>query len=236
MMEAIGQSAAEAMKLAGTLTDEQIVERVLAGEQRLFEALMRRHNPQVYRAARSILHDDGEAEDVMQDAYVRAYEHLREFEGRSRFSTWVTRIAVHEALARARRNKRHDTFDAAEEGPSMPAAPVASPEQQTSDGEMRLLLEKAVGALPEEFRSVFVLRAVQGMNGAEVADCLGIEEATVKTRLFRARGRLRDLLEAAGGAAVGSVYDFHLSRCDRVVAGVFGRIASVPGPRSPSGS
>lgn len=230
MTEAIEQSATPALKLAEALTDEQIVERVRAGEQHLFEILMRRHNPQVYRAARSIVHDDGEAEDVMQDAYVRAYEHLREFEGRSRFSTWVTRIAVHEALARARRSKRYDTFDAGEEGPSMPASAVATPEQQTSDSEMRRLLEQAVSALPEEFRSVFVLRAVHGMNGAEVADCLGLEEATVKTRLFRARGRLRDLLEAAGGAAVGAVYDFHLSRCDRVVAAVLERIAGVPRP------
>ncbi|HEY5676154.1 MAG TPA: sigma-70 family RNA polymerase sigma factor, partial [Myxococcales bacterium] len=163
MTEAIEQSAAPALKLAAELSDEQIVERVRAGEQHLFEILMRRHNPQVYRAARSIVHDDGEAEDVMQDAYVRAYEHLGEFEGRSRFSTWVTRIAVHEALARARRSKRYDTVDAGEEGPSMPAAPVATPEQQTSDSEMRRLLEQAVSALPEEFRSVFVLRAVHGM-------------------------------------------------------------------------
>jgi RNA polymerase sigma-70 factor (ECF subfamily) len=234
MTEAIEQSHADAVKAAETLTDEQIVERVCAGEQHLFELLMRRHNPQVYRAARSIVRDDGEAEDVMQDAYVRAYEHLGEFEGRSRFSTWVTRIAVHEALARARRSKRYDSFDAAEEGPSMPSAPAPNPEQQTSDKEMRRLLEQAVGALPEEFRSVFVLRAVQGMNGAEVADCLGLEEATVKTRLFRARGRLRDLLEAAGGAAVGSVYDFHLSRCDRVVAAVLERIAGLPRPPSRS--
>lgn len=232
MTEAIEQGAAPVLKLAEALTDEQIVERVRAGEQQLFEVLMRRHNPQVYRAARSIVHDDGEAEDVMQDAYVRAYEHLGEFEGRSRFSTWVTRIAVHEALARARRSKRYDSLDAGEDGgSSMPAAPVATPEQQTSDGEMRRLLEQAVNALPEEFRSVFVLRAVQGMHGAEVADCLGLEEATVKTRLFRARGRLRDLLEAAG-ASVGAVYDFHLSRCDRVVAAVFGRIAG--GSRPPS--
>jgi RNA polymerase sigma-70 factor, ECF subfamily len=232
MTEAIEQGEAPVLKLAKSLTDEQIVERVRAGEQHLFEVLMRRHNPQVYRAARSILHDDGEAEDVMQDAYVRAYEHLGEFEGRSRFSPWVTRIAVHEALARARRSKRYDSLDDGEEGAAAPAAPVATPEQETSDGEMRRLLEQAVSALPEQFRSVFVLRAVQGMNGAEVADCLGLEEATVKTRLFRARGRLRDLLEAAGGASVGAVYDFHLSRCNRVVAAVFRRLAGVPRPSS----
>ena len=232
MTEAIDHGASAAVKLAEALSDEEIVERVRAGEQHLFEALMRRHNPQVYRAARSILHDDGEAEDVMQDAYVRAYEHLGEFEGRARFSTWVTRIAVHEALARARRSKRYDTFDASQESASMPRAPVATPEQETSDGEMRRILEKAVDALPEEFRSVFVLRAVHGLNGAEVADCLGLEEATVKTRLFRARGRLRDLLEEDGGSALGSVYDFHLSRCDRVVARVFERIAGVAPSRS----
>lgn len=207
-----------------TLTDEEIVGRVCAGEQELFELLMRRHNERVYRAARAILHDDAEAEDVMQDAYVRAYEHLREFEGRARFSTWLTRIAVYEALARVRRSKRFDPLESHTEEPSMSTTPGSSPEQQTSDVEMRALLETAVGSLPDEFRAVFVLRAIEGMSGAEVAECLGIAEDTVKTRLFRARGRLQDMLLASIEPTLPSLYAFHLSRCDRVVAAVLRRI------------
>lgn len=214
---------------APTLTDEEIVARVTAGELELFELLMRRHNARVYRAARAILRDDGEAEDVMQDAYVRAYEHLKDFAGRARFSTWLTRIAVHEALARVRRGKRFDSLEAhSDQEPSMSTTPGASPEQQASDVEMRALLENAVEALPEEFRAVFVLRAVEGMSGAEVAECLGIGEETVKTRLFRARGRLQEMLVASIEPALPRMYEFHLSRCDRVVAGVMRRLRGAP--------
>jgi RNA polymerase sigma-70 factor, ECF subfamily len=207
-----------------SLTDEEIVARVCAGERHLFEHLMRRHNQQVYRAARAVLRDDGETEDVMQDAYVRAYEHLCEFEGRSRFSTWLTRIALHEAFARARRRKRFDSLESRAEDQPMPAAAIRNPEQLAGDVEMHDLIEKAVGSLPEEFRSVFVLRAVQGMKGTEVAACLGIRETTVKTRLFRARARLQELLVASAGTAVREVYEFHLSRCDRVVSAVLERL------------
>ncbi len=181
-----------------TLTDEEIIARVRAGELQLFELLMRRHNRRIYRTARAILRNDGEAEDVMQDTYVRAYAHLQEFEGRARFTTWLTRIAVHEALARVRRGRRFETFDAhAEETQSMATVPHPSPEQQASDREMRSLLESAIDGLSDEFRAVFVLRAVEEMSGAETAECLGIPEETVKTRLFRARARLQEtLLEA----------------------------------------
>jgi RNA polymerase sigma-70 factor (ECF subfamily) len=209
-----------------TLSDEDIVARVRAGELDQFELLMRRHNTRVFRAAHAIVRDAGEAEDVMQDAYVRAYEHLGQFEGRARFSTWLTRIAVHEALARVRRGKLHDSLDTVPEGPSMSASSSSSPEQQASDVEMRSLLEAAVGRLPEEFRSVFVLRAVEGMSGAEVAECLDIPEDTVKTRLHRARSRLQEILIESIEPSLPSVYEFHLSRCDRVVAAVLRRLGA----------
>ncbi len=210
--------------LLAALTDEEIVARVRAGEVEHFELLMRRHNGRVYRAARAILRDDGEAEDVMQDAYVRAFEHLHEFEGRARFSTWLTRIAVHEALARVRRQKRFDSLESHPEEPSMSTQSGSSPEQRASDVEMRSVLESAIGQLPDEFRAVFVLRAVDGLSGAETAECLGIREDTVKTRLHRARSRLQETLLHSIEPALPSVYEFHLSRCDRVVAGVFRRI------------
>jgi RNA polymerase sigma-70 factor (ECF subfamily) len=223
-MEAASPIPVASQAPAPTLTDEEIVARVRAGEPELFALLMRRHNARVYRAARAIVRDDGEAEDVMQDAYVRAYEHLGEFEGRSRFSTWLTRIAVYEALARVRRSKRFDSLDAHTEEPAMSTHPASSPEQQASDLEMRALLENAVEGLPDEFRAVFMLRAVEGMSGAEVAECLDIPEDTVRTRLFRARGRLQEMLLASIEPALPSIYEFHLSRCDRVVAAVLARI------------
>ncbi len=194
-------------------------------ETQLFELLMRRHNQRIYRAARAILRDDGEAEDVMQDAYVRAYAHLHEFEGRARFSTWLTRIAVHEALARLRRGRRFESIESqTQETQSMPTAPRFSPEKQASDGEMRAVLEKAIDGLSDEFRAVFVLRAVEEMTGAETAECLGIPEETVKTRLFRARARLKETVLEALEPVAPRAYEFHLSRCDRVVAGVLLRI------------
>jgi RNA polymerase sigma-70 factor (ECF subfamily) len=207
-----------------TLTDEEIVARVRAGEVALFEQLMRRHNARIYRAARAILRDDNEAEDVMQDAYVRAYEHLADFEGRAKLSTWLTRIAVHEALARVRRGRRFESMESHEEDVAMKRTGTDNPEQQTSDVEMRGVLETAVAALPDDFRSVFVLRAVEGMSGAEVAECLGIPEETVKTRLHRARGKLQEMLVASIEPALPSIYSFHLRRCDRVVAAVLRRI------------
>lgn len=205
-------------------TDEEIVARVRAGDIAMFEQLMRRHNARVYRAARAILRDDREAEDVMQDAYVRAYEHLADFEGRAQFSTWITRIAVNEALARVRRTKRFDSLESHPEEASMITHEGSSPEQQASDVELRAVLETAVAQLPDDFRSVFVLRAVEGMSGVEVAECLGIPEDTVKTRLHRARGRLQEMLIASAEPVLPTVYAFHLSRCDRVVAAVLRRI------------
>ena len=211
-----------------TLTDEEVVARVRGGEVSMFEILMRRNNRRVYRAARAILRDANEAEDVMQETYVRAYEHLGEFQERARFSTWLTRIAVYEALARVRRSKRFDSLESHPEEPAMSTPPGSSPEQRTSDVEMRAALESAVERLPDEFRSVFILRAVEGMSGAEAAECLDIPEETVKTRLHRARGRLQEMLLESIEPALPSLYEFHLSRCDRVVAAVLHRLGAEP--------
>jgi RNA polymerase sigma-70 factor, ECF subfamily len=211
---------------ATSLTDEEIVAHVRAGDVKMFEHIMRRHNQRVYRAARAILRDDSEAEDVMQDAYVRAYEHLHEFEGRARFSTWLTRIAVHEAFARLRRAKRFEPLESQHEEPQSMSSQVAtSPEAHASDGEMRIVLERAIDALPEDFRAVFVLRAVEEMSGAEAAECLGIAEETVKTRLFRARARLQETLLSSALPRLPSAFEFQRPRCDRVVAAVLRRIA-----------
>src|SRR4051794_15812793 len=162
----------------GTWSDEEIVARVCAGERHLFELLMRRHNRKVFRAARAILRRDSEAEDVMQDAYVRAFAHLAEFKGEARFSTWLTRIAVHEALARVRRERGLESLDASTQEADM-SSKLHSPEQQAMDVEMRLVLDQAIDSLPEDFRLVFVLREVEQMSGAEAADVLGVPEQTI---------------------------------------------------------
>jgi RNA polymerase sigma-70 factor (ECF subfamily) len=209
------------------LPDEQVVHQVLDGQTALFEVLMRRHNERLYRAARAILRDDREAEDVMQQAYVNAYAHLRQFDGRASFATWLTRIAVHEALARVRRQGRFEVLDPdspySQEFPMRPAS-TPDPERQAMSREMASLIEAAVDRLPDGMREVFMLREVQGLDTAETAESLGISDDAVKTRLSRAKAALRrDLFERAGLAAP-SAFSFHQSRCDRIVAAVFARI------------
>lgn len=205
------------------LTDEQIVARVCAGEGRLFELLMRRHNRKVFRAARAIMKRDDEAEDVMQDAYVRAFTHLAEFKGESRFSTWLTRIAIYEAYGRLRRERRLEPLGIENQEVSMSSQ--QSPEQAAVDLEIRHLLDRAIDDLPEEFRLVFVLREVEQMSVAETAEVLAVPEQTVKSRLFRARKRLQESMLTAIDGGTTSAYDFHLSRCDRVVEAVFNRLS-----------
>src|SRR5438552_6936405 len=174
-------------------TDEEVVARVLDGDTAAFEIIMRRHNQRLYRAARAILRDDAEAEDVMQDAYVRAYQHLSQFAGRAKFSTWLTRIAVHEALARVQRRGRYQALDDMQRnGDSMTFASTnPNPEQQLASAESNGLLERAILALPETYRTVLMLRDIEELSTAETAECLELTEDNVKVRLHRARALLR---------------------------------------------
>jgi RNA polymerase sigma-70 factor (ECF subfamily) len=210
------------------LSDEEVVTRVLAGETGMFEIVMRRHNQRLYRVARAILRNDGEAEDVMQDAYVRAYEHLDQFAGRAKFSTWLTRIAVHEALARQHRGNRYQALERMSEREGDPmdrfASLVPDPEQQASNSEIRRLLEEAVEKLPDAYRTIFMLRDVEDMSTTDVADVLAITEDNVKVRLHRARALLRKSLYARAGMEGKEAFNFHVVLCDRVVKNVFERI------------
>jgi len=209
-------------------SDEAVVERVRAGETALFEIIMRRYNQRLYRVARGILRNDAEAEDVMQDAYVRAYQYLYQFEGRAKFSTWLTRIAVHEALARSQRQARYSEIDsmADHNGDSLPflASRAPSPEHDASAAELRGLLEKAIAGLPDNYRTVLMLRDVEEMSTSETADCLSISEENVKVRLHRARAILRRELYGRTGAASASAFRFEAPRCDRVVRHVMARL------------
>jgi RNA polymerase sigma-70 factor (ECF subfamily) len=217
-------------------SDEEIVGRIRAGEPALFEVLMRRYNQRLFRAARAILKDEAEAEDVMQQAYVNAYVHLHQFEERARFGTWLTRIAVNEALARLRQRGRQEEVDAMPEWSKKAMDLLTSrspnPEELALHRELRAILESSFEAIPEIYRSVFMLRAVEGLSTSDAAECLGLNEDTVKTRLHRARGLLRAELFERAGLAGAELFPLHLSRCDRVVAGVFAEL-ELPPPASP---
>ena len=212
------------------ISDDEVVQRVRGGETALYEILMRRCNLRVYRVARSILGDDAEAEDVMQEAYVRAYRNLHQFAGRAKFSTWLTKIAVYEALGRIRRRGRDEDLDLLSESTlhtmTKMTADTPNPERQTYDRELKMVMECAIDALPVGYRSVFVLRAVEGLSVAETAACLDVGAETVKTRFHRARAFLRKELHRRAGIVAADVFPFHLSRCDRVVKAVFQRIGS----------
>jgi RNA polymerase sigma-70 factor (ECF subfamily) len=209
------------------LSDEDVVRRVQAGEGALFELLMRRYNQRIYRVARSIVRNDAEAEDVMQQAYVNAYLHLGQFEGRAKFSTWLTRIAVYEALARRRRRDTLPEMDSMSEhdggGGTLPSSGL-DPEQQTLTGELRSALEASLDSIPEIYRTAFVLREVEGLSTAEAAECLESSEDVVKTRLHRAKVLLREELLARAGTGARSAFSFQAVRCDRVVATVLSRL------------
>ena len=210
------------------LIDEQVVERVLSGDKALYELLMRRYNQRVYRVVRSVLTTDEEAEDVLQEAWVRGYEHLDQFRGDASFATWITKIAYYEALTRARKSKRWTPLENPE-GEIMPEAehrqPLAeTPEAHAIRTELGRMLQVAVDQLPETYRSVFVLREVENLSTAETAECLGLSEEAVKTRLHRSRGLLRRDLQDRVRPAIAEAYSFMGARCDRTVARVLARI------------
>jgi RNA polymerase sigma-70 factor, ECF subfamily len=213
------------------IADDEIVALVRSGETGMFELLMRRYNQRLFRAIRSIVSDEAEAEDVLQDVWVRAYEHLNQFLGRASFSTWVTRIAIYEALGRNRKRKRWTPLEDPE-GEIVPEANRRqatddTPETQAMRGQLREMLNAAVDALPESYRSVFVLREVEQLSTSETADCLDVSEETVKIRLHRSRALLRRELESRIGPTVTELYTFLGPRCDRTVVRVLERIGAM---------
>lgn len=219
---------------AGMAADTDIIRRVLAGDTASFELIMRRYNRRLYRIARSVLRNDADAEDVVQDAYIRAYEHLPGFEGKGAFSAWLSKIALNEALGRlrgadtARNRVSFDDPEESEEANYMATliSTLPSPEQNVARGEVRQLLETAIDALPDAYRMTFIMCGVEEMSIAETADCLDVEPATVKTRYHRARTILRHQLSSLVDSTAGAVFSFDGERCDRIVAGVFRRLES----------
>lgn len=213
--------------------DAALADRVGRRDHAAFELLMRRYNGRLFRVARSILKDDAEAEDALQDAYLDAYQHIGQFRGDAQLSTWLTRIVVNRAIMKLRKEKRHGNvvpidgrFDAdADAAPAeIPDARAESPRDATLRAEVRRLLEQRIDELPLSFRAVFVMREVEDMSAKETADCLGIPEATVRSRLFRARALLRESLTRDLDMASSDAFAFLGARCDRIVANVLERL------------
>jgi RNA polymerase sigma-70 factor, ECF subfamily len=205
-----------------TPTDSEIVQRVRAGDHALFEILMRRHNQRVYRAARAVVKDEAEVEDVMQQAYINAFTHLHQFEDRSEFSTWLTRIVLNEAFARRQKMQRAESLGVhgGDDGVLMEkiTSTQPDPERQAYAEELRRVLEHAIDELPESYRTVFMLRDVEGLSTSETGAGLGIGDEAVKTRLHRARAMIRRSVSARVGTLADSTFQFQAPRCDRVVA------------------
>jgi len=211
--------------------DPELAVRVAAGDGAAFEILMRRHNRMLFRTARAILRDDAEAEDALQEAYLQAYRAIGSFRAEARLSTWFARIVANEALMRLRKQARRaeivpiQTGTASEVIDQLPdTAMDKTPERSAERLQIRRLLEAQIDALPDDYRAVFMLRAVEELSVEETAGVLEIPQATVRSRLFRARSLLREALAAKIDLAHEEAFAFAGERCDRIVANVMRRI------------
>ena len=216
--------------------DDALLQRIRAGDRDAFTDLMRRYNRRLYRVARSVLRDDAEAEDALQDAYLQAYRALPAFRGESALGTWLTRIVVNAALMRQRKTGRlADVIElGADFGSDDAAVPrdrldePAQPELAALRAQTRRLIETGIDKLPAAFRTVFVLRAVEELTVEETAATLDIPEATVRTRYFRARAMLREALAREIDFAIEDAFGFDGARCDRIVDAVRRRLDAEP--------
>jgi RNA polymerase sigma-70 factor (ECF subfamily) len=220
------ENAQLAMRDDPALADEDVIRRIGAGETLLFEVIMRRYNQRLFRVARAILKNDGEAEDVIQETYLRAYSNLQQFAGEAKFSTWLTRITVHECLARIRRNRLLMVGDHPHLEDRMAQIESRSnPEEELTQRQLGYVLESVIDTLPAKYRIVFALRELQELSTEETAHCLQISEEAVKSRLFRARSLLRKKIDSRIGSGIRRLYQFDGERCDRIVAAVLKRIS-----------
>jgi len=239
-MKREAKNAMASPSAAAALCDTALARQVEAGDLAAFEQLMRRHNRALYRTARAILKDDGEAEDAVQEAYLLAYGSIAKFRGDARLSTWLTRIVANEAFARLRKRARRaaivplhadDDVTAHDIRTESEAPEMDRPDNLALRREMRQLLEARIDALPDAYRVVFMLRAVEELSVEETADSLGIPEATVRTRFFRARSLLREALARDVDRAYVDAFGFAGARCDRIVTQVLARLAGESSPR-----
>ncbi|HEV2300615.1 MAG TPA: RNA polymerase sigma factor [Stellaceae bacterium] len=221
------RTLSERQDIAAPIGEAELTARLRCGDHAAFAAVMRRNNQRLYRLARGILKDEGEAEEAVQEGYVRAFTHLDRFKGEASLSTWLARIVANEALGRLRRRRMHGVGAAEAAGDDRPCRPVGSnpnPEHLAARREIRRLIERAVDALPGPFRIVFVLRAVEQLSTKETAASLGIREETVKTRLHRANRLLRGALGAQFASIWDDAFPFAGRRCDGLSERVLARL------------
>lgn len=211
---------------AAEVSDETLLASIRSGEAWAYEVIMRRYNRRLYRITRSILRDGDAAQDAMQEAYVHAFTNLESYRVPGNFAAWLTRIAVNEALMRKRKDQRYTPLQRTDDGEDLAPLPAgsATPEDLAARGELRQLIETAVDRLPDGFRAVFVLRAIEQLSVEETAACLDIQKGTVKTRFHRARGLMQQALHRHIAAAGLKAFDFDGPRCDRIVAAVLKRL------------
>jgi RNA polymerase sigma-70 factor (ECF subfamily) len=214
--------------------DAELVARARARDEAAIRIIMQTNNRRLYRLARGILRNDGEAEDVVQETYVRAFTHLESFRGDSSFSTWLGRIAINEALGRLRRQRANVEWTSLPPGtleaqiiPFPNAAASDDPEKSMAQREIQHVVEHAIDELPEAFRIVFITRVIEGMNVEETAEILGLKPETVKTRLHRARTMLRDNVEKKIGPVVMEAFPFAGKRCERLTDAVLKRLGFI---------
>jgi RNA polymerase sigma-70 factor, ECF subfamily len=208
----------------GRLSDDEIVMRVLTGDVGLFELLIRRHDQRVYRIARAILRNEADAEDIAQETYLRAFQHLAQFEGRSKFSTWLLKIAIHETLARHRENARFVDLDDLPESEVPRVDARRSPEHTAARSEIREVLQRAIDELAPTLRTVFMLREVEDMSSSEAAEILEISEDNLNVRFHRAKAALREKLIERAGEQGPSLFMFEATRCERLIRQIFEQI------------
>jgi len=204
------------------------------GETEAYEVLVERYNPRLYRIARAIVLDGSEAKDIVQHTNAQAYEHLSQFAGRAKFSTWLAKIAIHEASSRRRRRNRLVRLGHLDSPKGRARALTAlppTPEEQISQAELGQVLESAIDGLPERQRIVQIMRDIEGMTTAETAECLGTSPRNVKVLLHRARASLRKKLYEILGSSASDLFRFPAPRCNRVVSRVSRSIVNGPARR-----
>jgi len=213
---------------AELLSDDDVIRKVLDGHTAYFEMILRRYNQRLFRVARGIIGNDAEAEDVVQEAYLLAYQNLSRFEGRSSFSTWLTKIAIHEAAARRRKRRRWGWFPTSNEPERDLTASNSGrrnpSEDEVSRKELQHVLSNAVDALPPDLRIIFTLRVIERMSTVQTAQCLDLSSANVKIRLHRARLQLRSWIDDRIGEETRRLFMFNGARCDRMVGFVMSRL------------
>ena len=226
------QDATRSVDLA-VLGDAELAQLACQRHGGAFRTIMQRHNRRLYRVARSVMRNDSEAEDVVQEAYVRAFSNLATFRGESSLATWLSRIALNEALGRLRGRRPSADLTEIESRPPTQSLIIPfpnssqqlDPERTMAQREIQLIVERAIDELPEAFRTVLVARVIEEMSVEETADLLGIRPETVKTRLHRARRLLKEALEKRVGSVLTDAFPFDGQRCERMTSTVLRRLA-----------